>query len=193
VSAVVSGRLSPSIMIGAVDAPDAATGSLSLEELYRSEARRLLGMLCVLLGDRSEAEDVLQEAFARVHRSWDRIQDRDRAAAYLRSTAFNLARSTWRRRRRRSGTIDRRQSDEAHSSSVVDVVVDGLMLREDQRAVLAALRTLPDRQRACVVLRFYGGAGIDEIGATLGIAPNSVKTHLQRAMSHLRSELEATR
>ena len=189
----VTGRLSPSMILGAVEVPEAATASLSLEELYRSEARRLLGMLCVLLGDRSDAEDVVQEAFTRVYRSWDRIRDRERAAEYLRTTAFNLARSSWRQRRRRPTTVDQRVPEEYRSSPVNDIVGDGLMLREDQRAVLAALRTLPERQRACVVLRFYGGAGIDEIGTTLGISPNSVKTHLQRAMTHLRSELAASR
>jgi RNA polymerase sigma factor (sigma-70 family) len=59
--------------------------------------------------------------------------------------------------------------------------------------MLRALRTLPARQRACVILRFYAAIGIEEIADTLGISTNSVKTHLKRAMVHLRAELEGTR
>jgi RNA polymerase sigma-70 factor (sigma-E family) len=153
-----------------------------LDRLYRDEASRLLGMITVFLGDRAEAEDVVQEAFLRVQRSWDRITDHSRAAAYLRSTAFNLARSGLRRRLRRPA-LDELLLEGPSAEA-------GYVLREDQRDVLAALGELPARQRACVVLRFYGDAGIDEIAATLGISNNSVKTHLRRAMQALEAKLE---
>ena len=69
--------------------PEPVVPALEVEQLYRREAGRLLGMLCALLGNRADAEDVLHEAFVRVQRSWGRIEDPARAAAYLRSTAFN--------------------------------------------------------------------------------------------------------
>ena len=65
-------------------------------------------------------------------------------------------------------------------------------MRDDQRRVLDALRELPARQRACLVLRYYDELGIDEIAATLGISRNSVKTHLQRGLAGLETRLAAT-
>ena len=56
-----------------------------------------------------------------------------------------------------------------------------------------ALQVLSTRQRACVVLRFYGNEPVESIAVTLGISANSVKTHLQRAASRLRVELEPLR
>lgn len=165
-----------------------------VEVLFRNERRRLLGMLTAYLGDRAEAEDVLQESFARVQRAWPRIQRRGSAPAYLRSTAFNLARSHLRRRRRRPDPVSALAPDrDLEPATPGPSIDDGLTLREDQREVLAALGALPARQRACVVLRYYGEHGIEDIATTLGISPNSVKTHLRRAMAALHDALEPSR
>jgi RNA polymerase sigma factor (sigma-70 family) len=185
-------RLLPSVMMGSVRARVAPEPDVvrAVEDLYRRDARSLLGMLCVLLGDRADAEDVLQEAFARLQRSWNRIEDPARASAYLRSIAFNLARSGLRRRRRRPDPPRRSEQDvDAVVIVHLDEVGDRLVLREDQRRLLAALAALPRRQRECVVLRYHAGAGIDEIATTLGVSSNSVKTHLQRALAALRHHL----
>ena len=56
--------------------------------------------------------------------------------------------------------------------------------RDDQRALLDALRALPRRQRDCLVLRYYLDLGVPEIADTLELSPNSVKTHLQRGFGH---------
>ena len=161
--------------------PDAA---VSVERLFRAEARALVGMLTVYVGDRALAEDLAQEAFARVQRSWDQIRDRDRAIAYLRTVAFNLARSALRRRRVFAPMRDM-------ASTVMSE--DAVLLTEDQDAVISAVRRLPRQQRACVVLRYYGELGIDAIAETLGISPNSVKTHLSRGLDALKTSLEGQR
>ena len=57
--------------------------------------------------------------------------------------------------------------------------------------ILDALRDLPARQRACLVLRYYDELGIDDIAATLGVSRNSVKTHLQRGLAALEARLAA--
>ena len=67
-----------------------------------------------------------------------------------------------------------------------DEVVAG---REQSRAVVAALASLPRRQRDCLVLRYYLELGPPEIAATLGLSPNSVKTHLQRGLRTLEERL----
>lgn len=162
----------------------AVVETLDPESLYRSEASRLLAMMVVYLGDRAEAEDVVQEAFLRVQRSWERIESPERAGAYLRATAFNVARSGMRRRLRpmRAPWQDSVPSPE-----------DGLLLAEDQRELMAALARLPERQRACVVLRYHSEAGISEIASTLGVSSNSVKTHLRRGLASLEAQLRSSR
>jgi RNA polymerase sigma factor (sigma-70 family) len=174
---------------------DSTSTPFDVVELYRRESKRLQGMLYAFTGGAADAEDITQEAFLQVQRAWDRIRDADAAASYLRTTAFNLARSGLRRRARalRLPTHAWQSIGGDHSGGFVDAVADSLTLREDQRAVLAALQSLPARQRACVVLRFYDGQGPEKIGEILGISTNSVKTHLQRALGSLRRELEDQR
>ena len=155
-----------------------------IDALYRDQARSLLGMLTAYVGDRALAEDLVQEAFARVHRTWDRIREPDRRVSYLRATAFNLARSSLRRRARPIRTLALVDSPSAE---------DGVLLRDEQRDVIAAVRHLPRRQRECILLRYYAELGIDEIARTLDISPNSVKTHLQRALDALESSLGGDR
>ncbi len=166
---------------------------LDVTELYRLEAKKTLAMLCVFLGDRSEAEDVLQEAFLRVQRSWGRVEDRTKLAAYLRATAFNVARSNLRRR----GGLAARLSSMGSWSQAGASVSEGhdptsrwSELREDQKEVFAALLSLPDKQRACIVLHYYGGGSVAETASALGISINSAKTHLRRGLIGLRRELE---
>jgi RNA polymerase sigma-70 factor (sigma-E family) len=155
----------------------------AIDVLYRAESRRLVGMLTAYVGDRALAEDLTQEAFARVQRSWSRVREPDRAVSYLRATAFNLARSALRRRRLVQPLAD----------LVSRSPEDELVLDEEHRAVIAAVTNLPSRQRACVILRYYAELGIDDIAATLGISPNSVKTHLVRGLHALERRLEGSR
>lgn len=146
--------------------------------LFDEEGRRLVQLARLFVDDRNAAEDLVQEAFIRLARSASRIQDPARAAAYLRSIVLNLARDHNRR-----GLVSLR-----HQPPVdVDLATaeDEVVLREDQRRVLEALRQLPRRQRDCVVLRHLGETSVAEVADTLGISPNSVKTHLKRGMAAL--------
>ena len=68
---------------------------------------------------------------------------------------------------------------------VVADVADVLARSEEHRRLLAEVRRLPHRQRDCIALRYFEELSIDEIAATLGLSPNSVKTHLRRAMDSL--------
>lgn len=157
-----------------------------LVDLYRAHGRELLEMVWVFVGDKATAEDIVQEAFIRLHRAWPRIHDRNRVLAYLRTTAFNLARSGFRRRmvalRHRPAAPPDAPSAEA-----------GVVLSEDQAEVAAALRRLSGRQRECVVLRFWGGLSDSEIATSIGLSVNSAKTHLRRGLAALEKDLEATR
>jgi RNA polymerase sigma-70 factor (sigma-E family) len=158
-------------------------GADGVEALFRARARSLLGMITVFTGDRRGAEDVVQEAFARLQRAWPTLRDSGRADAYLRATAFNLARSQGRRRSVVERLRWRRPEDESSAE-------EGAVLRDDQKAVIDAVSRLPGRQKECVLLRFYGELTEVAIAETLGISQSSVKVHLRRGMAALAETLE---
>ena len=135
--------------------------------------------------DRNAAEDLVQEAFIRLHRSSDRIRDPNKAAPYLRSILLNLARDHNRR-----GLMSLRHSEALTPAASPEAPEDRVILNDDQAGLIAALEDLPTRQRECLVLRFYFDLTEREIAATLDISPNSVKTHCRRGMGSLRTALE---
>ncbi len=165
---------------GAVATPPEA---VLVARLFTAEADRLVSLARFFVDDRTAAEDLVQEAFIRLSRSAHRIRDEERAAAYLRSIVINLARDHNRRglvslRHRPPAVLDEPSAEETAAA------------RESRQEVIEALRALPLRQRDCIALRYYLDLSIEEIAATLGVSPNSVKTHLQRGMRTLAQTLE---
>ena len=84
-----------------------------------------------------------------------------------------------------------RHSEALTPDSSPEAPDDIVILNDQQAAVIAALEDLPGRQRQCLLLRFYYELTEREIGATLDISPNSVKTHCRRGMERLKQALEA--
>lgn len=150
--------------------------------MFREHGAALVRMARLFVDDRTAAEDLVQEAFIRLSRSLHRIEDPGKRAAYLRSIVLNLARDHNRR-----GLLSlRHQLPEPQREPSTE---DRIELEEDQRAVVEALRTLPNRQRDVLVLRYYLELSLPEIGETLGVSVNSVKTHLRRGMAALEHRL----
>lgn len=153
--------------------------------LFAVEGAALVRLARLFTDDRTAAEDLVQEAFVRLHRAADRVQDPDKAAAYLRSIVLNLARDHNRR-----GLMSLRHRDaERLEPPPEPTPQDRIEADEDELAILEALRGLPPRQRDCLVLRFYLELSSTEIADTLGISANSVKTHVKRGIAVLRSTL----
>ncbi len=158
---------------------------VDLEALFRAHATPLLRLAVLLTGERALAEELVQEAFVRLHRA-SRPPAVGAERAYLRRTVINLSHGHHRHLR-----VVRRRPTEVRPDGVaaeVDVV-----RRDDQRLVAEAVRSLPARQRDCIVLRFYEDLSDTEIAAVLGLSPGSVKTHLHRARATLADRLEALR
>jgi RNA polymerase sigma factor (sigma-70 family) len=165
-----------------VAASAAVDADTFVEAMYQEHAVGLVRLVRLFVDDRNAAEDLVQEAFIRLARSAHRIQDPRKAAAYLRSIVLNLARDNNRR-----GLVSLRHRlplDDQQAS-----VEDSVTLAEEHRQVIDALRSLPHRQRDCLILRYYDELGIDDIASTLGISRNSAKTHLTRGMRALESRL----
>lgn len=172
---------------GQVD-PDAVIAGI-----FRQEATSLVRLARLFVDDRDAAEDLVQEAFLRLRHSLGRLERQDRAVPYLRSIVLNLARDHNRR-----GLVSLRHRPRLRSDAELDNVGSpspdsDMILEEDQREVIEALRDLPRRQRDCVTLRYYLELPIAEIATTLELSQNSVKTHLQRGLAALERRLEATR
>lgn len=155
-----------------------------LPALFNAHYRRLLALAVLVTDDQATAEDLVQEAFARLHGR--ALDDPDRALAYLRSTVLNLSRS--RLRRLRTARKHQRPDDELVPSPEEDVI-----LRADQRAVLDALRTLAPRQRQALVLRYWEDMNEAQVAGAMGVSAGAVKSHTARGLAALRRRLEATR
>lgn len=146
--------------------------------MYEQHGQGLVRMVRLFVDDRNAAEDLVQEAFIRLARSAHKIKDDRKAAAYLRSIVLNLARD---HNRRGLVSLRHRLPLDDREASTEDIVV----LSEEHQRVVDALRALPNRQRDCLVLRYFDEFGVDEIAEALGISRNSVKTHLTRGMRAL--------
>jgi RNA polymerase sigma-70 factor (sigma-E family) len=156
-------------------------------DLFASEGRSLVRLASIFCDDTSAAEDLVQEAFIRLHRSAHRIRDPERAPAFLRSIVINLARD----HNRRGLMSLRHRASMVAPSSTEHVEHDALDAAD--RQILDALRLLPDRQRSCLVLRYYLELTESETAETLGISKNSVKTHCRRGLAALESRLPPER
>lgn len=154
--------------------------------LFANEGVALVRLARLFTDDRTAAEDLVQEAFVRLLRAADRIEDEARAPAYLRSIVLNLARDHNRR-----GLMSLRHRDAERDERPPQMeAADRIEADESQAALLGALRDLPPRQRDCLVLRFYLELSTPEIAQTLAISPNSVKTHCRRGLAALRDRVE---
>jgi RNA polymerase sigma-70 factor (sigma-E family) len=151
-------------------------------KLYGEEYSSLVRLAHVVAHDPSVAEDLVQDAFIKVYGSWHRVRDEARAPAYLRTTLINLARG---RARRYHVARRRRPAPAPNAASAAEGALD----REDTQEVVDALRTLPARQRECLVLRHYDGMNEREIAASLDISVGSVRTHTKRGLASLERRL----
>lgn len=158
------------------EAGPAADAGLALTELYQAHALGLTRLAFVMLGDRHAAEDVVQEAFYGLYRAWGRLPDHGNVLGYLRVSVLNGCRSAVRRARRVP-----RPLAVLPAASAEAVVLVG----EEQRAAVAALRRLPPRQREVLVLRYFADLPEHEIALAMGVSRGTVKSTAARALAAL--------
>lgn len=143
---------------------------------HRSQA--LLRTAYLLTGDRALAEDLLQTALAKSWFAWGRIEGPPEP--YVRKVLASTYATWWRRRWR----------GEQPTDSLPELPLPPAGSVEDRDLLWRALGTLPRRQRAVVVLRYYEDLSEAEIAATLGITPGTVKSQAARALAALRRNAE---
>jgi RNA polymerase sigma-70 factor (sigma-E family) len=152
------------------------------QEFYEANYGRIVAMVTAVLGDRHEAEDVAQEAFARCVSRWSRIGEYDKPEAWVRQVAMRLAIDSG-RRIRRAGMATARLAAQRHRSSAEQ----GEPLAVSELG--EALSRLPLREREVLVLHYLADLPVDQIAAERGLPPSTVKTRLASGRRRLISEL----
>lgn len=178
-------RAGPIAPAEAVPAPRA---EVLLVECFERDYASLHRLAYLMLGDRDLAEDVVQDAFLHTFTGWHRLREPTSAGAYLRCGVVNTCLSR----------IRRRKSEQASNATVGRGADQPEPIPQPEEAgatawlasaVLEAVRTLPPRQRAAVVLRYYADLSEAEMAAALGCAPGTVKSQLAKARSSLSLQL----
>lgn len=153
---------------------------MTFDEFARTRLLALLRFAKVLCVDRGTAEEVLQEVLLRAYARWDTIAALDVPETYVRRMIVNEYLS-WRRKWSRIAPVPM-LTMVADGPDASDPV--GRIAQRDE--LVAEIARLPRRQRAVVVLRYYGGLSDTEIAADLGCTAGTVRSHLSRALAAMR-------
>ena len=151
--------------------------------IYSTHYRSLVRLAVLLVRDVATAEEVVQESFIAMHTSWRRLRDSDKALSYLRQSVVNRSRSVLRHR----VVVDRNAPKAAPDMPSAE---QGAISLLERSPVIAALRTLPPRQREALVLKFYADLSEAQIAAAMGISRGAVKSHTARGLATLRIALD---
>ncbi len=163
-------------------APETMVGEPpSFEDFFEAERDRLFRVLCVITGSRQDAEDLSQDAFARMWERWDAVAHMANPAGYLHRTAMNLFRSRY----RRALIAAKRAIGIARFAEVYEAV-------DDRQVALQALHSIAPRQRAAIVLTEVLGYTAEEAGRMLGVRPGTIRALHFQARSALKSLRETT-
>lgn len=151
----------------------------------RAALPRLLRFGHVLTGSPAMAEDLVQTALTK---TWSVVSRRtsgpaiEDLSAYVRRVMVNSYASWWKRSRGKESAL----------SAAMSMVEDPSTASVERDAMVRALATLPAKQRAVIVLRFYEDLSEAEIASVMGISRGTVKSHASRAMAHLERVLAPT-
>jgi RNA polymerase sigma-70 factor (sigma-E family) len=150
-----------------------APAARSFEDTYRDESLGMVRLAFLMLGSRQQAEEVVQDAFAKLLERWDKVE---KPAAYLRSCVVNGCRTAHRRHilERR---VAARERAPVHRGLEADHLQD-------------ALAMLPSKRRVAIILRYYDDLSEAEIADVLGVRPGTVKSLVSRGLAQLREVVE---
>jgi RNA polymerase sigma-70 factor (ECF subfamily) len=154
--------------------------ALVFERFFEDQAPTLYRRMCLVTGDRGEAEEVVQEAFLALLERWDRVAAMDDPVGYLYRAAFNR----WRKRTRRLGRHVRAMAGLASTSD--EFGRDAFDVVDDRESIDRALAELTPRQRAALVLVDVLGCTSREAAEMMGIRDVTVRVLASQARSTMR-------
>jgi RNA polymerase sigma-70 factor (sigma-E family) len=149
----------------------------SVTDLFREHHLELVRLAVFMVGDLATAEDIVQDAFERLHRRWPGLREPEYGLAYARASVLNGCRSLHRRAavaRRHAPQLAETEADTGPEKAAAD-----------RSELAAALRSLPRRQREVLVLRYYVDLDVAQIASTLRIAPSAVRSNCSRGLATL--------
>lgn len=152
---------------------------MEFEEFAAARLQALLRYATVLTADPDLAQDLVQDVLIRVHRRWRHIESEERPEQYVRRAIVN-AYVSWRRTWSVRNLVPFGSPPERAAPDPPGPGQSELWLR---------MSRLPRRQRAAVVLRYYEGLSDREIAEVLGCSASTVRSHISKALAHLRVDL----
>jgi RNA polymerase sigma-70 factor (ECF subfamily) len=156
---------------------EAKAGEDAFDRLLRDRSGALLRTAYLLTGDRQIAEDLLQTALTKTYLRWGRLRDEQAGEAYVRRVMATTYSAWWRRRWNAEHPTDTPPERTAP---------DAIAAADDRDVLRRALAGLSKRQRAMVVMRFYGDLSETETADALGVSVGTVKSTVARALARLR-------
>jgi RNA polymerase sigma-70 factor (ECF subfamily) len=170
---VVSAQAGPRDMVVGDDAA-------AFEEFFRVQTQSLYAHLCMITGNRAEAEELAQDAFLMVWERWPRVAGMEEPVGYLYRTAMNLFRKRYRR-----AVLAVRKTVSA------ELRRDEFAMAEDRSVVAGALDELTPRQRAALVLTELLGFPSAEAGRMLGVSAGTVRALASQGRAAMKRHMEA--
>jgi len=152
------------------------------ESFFEEHRSRVFGAMCLVTGNRQEAEEITQDAFLRLWERWDRVAEMEDPTGFLFKTAMNV----FRNRARRASIAARRSLGIADQGDDLDAV-------EDRDEVVRAIRPLTARQRAALVLTGYLGFTSEEAAQVLGVRASTVRALATKGRATARATVEGRR
>jgi RNA polymerase sigma-70 factor (ECF subfamily) len=162
-----------------ISVPENVSEPQSFEEFFEAESPALFRRLCLITGNRHEAEEVMQDAFLSLFERWDRVRAMEDPTGYLYRTAFNA----FRRRSMRAGLALRRTLGLTPGR-------DEFEAADDRQVVSQALAKLSRRQRTALVLTELIGYGSEDAGRMMGVRAGTVRALAAQGRAALRGMLE---
>ncbi len=158
------------------EAVAAVRRTLTFEELVHTTGERMLRTAVLLTGDRQAAEDLVQSAYAQAFARWRLVSRADNPAAYTRAILTRLFLSDRRRKRvPELPLLDGTDASAPQGNPALRV------------SLLEALSTLPPRDRAVLVLRYFHDLPVAEVAAQTGLSESACRTRSSRALARLRT------
>jgi len=163
------------IVIRVADDAGPRTAGSDFTAMCRREYSPLVGLLVVAVGDRGQAEDIAQEAWARAWSHWARVSTLDRPDLWVRRVALNLSTSWW-----------RRQQVARHRTAAIgpDTAVDDPPVADDN--LVRQVQALPERQRMAIACRYFADMSVADTAMAMGCREGTVKALTSQAISALR-------
>lgn len=160
-----------------------ASAAAEFSEFAHSRWARLVRLAYGITGDRGLAEDLAQTALTNAYASWPRVRRAEDPDAYLRRIVLNAHRGGFRKRR----VTEQLTASPPEASATAP---DPASQHGERAAIIAALATLPPRQREVLVLRYWLDLTEIQVAATLGCSVGTVKSQTSRALARLRGDSE---